>query len=98
MAKVRVQELDVEDYDLNVDSYDEELYRKIPGNEKNSSYRNDKQDKKNIILSNHINTPVENLHKIILSFDCGRVEILVPKDIGSKETKVIKDILDSITN
>ena len=47
MAKVRVQELDVEDYDLNVDSYDEELYRKIPGNEKNCSYRNDKQDKKN---------------------------------------------------
>ena len=60
--------------------------------------KKDKLDKNKIILSNPINTPVENLHKIALSFDCGKVEILIPKDISIKEAKIIKDILDSLTN
>jgi site-specific recombinase XerD len=59
--------------------------------------KKDKPDKKKIILSNSINTSVDNLHKIALSFDCGRVEILIPKNISTKETKMIKNIIDSLT-
>jgi site-specific recombinase XerD len=47
--------------------------------------KNDKPDKNKISLSNSINTPVENLHKIALSFDCGKVEIIIPKNINSKD-------------
>lgn len=61
------------------------------------SVKKDKSDKKKIILSKPINTPVENLHKIDLSFDCGNAQLLVPKNISAKEVKIIKDILDSIT-
>jgi site-specific recombinase XerD len=56
----------------------------------------DKLDKKKIILSNPINTPVDNLHKIDLSFDCGRIQVSVPKNISKKETEIIKDVLDSL--
>ncbi|MCX6723429.1 MAG: hypothetical protein NT094_05230 [Candidatus Staskawiczbacteria bacterium] len=59
--------------------------------------KKDKPDKKKIILSNPINTPVDNLHKIDLSFDCGRVEISIPKKIDTKEAKIIKDVIDSLT-
>lgn len=59
--------------------------------------KTDKQDKKKIILSNPINTPVDNLHKINLSLDCGNVQILIPKDINKKGTEMIKNILDSLT-
>jgi site-specific recombinase XerD len=58
--------------------------------------KKDKLDKKKIILSNSINTPVDNLHKIDLSFDCGRVEISIPKNINLKEAEIIKDIIDSL--
>ena len=47
MAKVRVQELNSEDYDLNTDSYNENVFRKAPTNEKSIYSRGDKQDKKN---------------------------------------------------
>ncbi|MEK7540817.1 MAG: hypothetical protein AAB529_01060 [Patescibacteria group bacterium] len=58
--------------------------------------KKDKPDKKNINLSNSINTPVDNFHKIDLSFDCGNVQISIPKDISAKEGKIIKDIIDSL--
>jgi hypothetical protein len=47
MAKVRVQELDAEDFDLNTDNYEENVFRKAPTNEKSIFARGDKQDKKN---------------------------------------------------
>jgi len=59
--------------------------------------KKDKPDKKNINLSNSIHTSVDNLHKITLSFDYGIAELLIPKKIGVKEAKIIKDIIDSIT-
>lgn len=58
----------------------------------------DKTDKKKIILSNPINSPVDNFHKIDLSLDSGKVQILVPRVISAKEAKVIKGILDSLVN
>lgn len=58
--------------------------------------KKDKTDKKNIILSNSINSPVENLHKIDLSFDYGKAQISIPKNINEKEAKMIKDIIDSL--
>ena len=57
----------------------------------------DKLDKNKIILSNSINSPVDNLHKIDLSFDSGKAQISVPKNISGKDVKIIKDILDSLT-
>jgi hypothetical protein len=60
--------------------------------------KKDKTDKKNINLSNHIYAPVDNFHKIDLSLDCGKAQILVPRVISAKETKIIKDILDSLAN
>ena len=58
----------------------------------------DKVDKKKIILSNPINSPVDNCHKIDLSLDFGKAQILVPKVISAKEAKIIKDILDSLAS
>lgn len=58
--------------------------------------KKDRIDNKKIILSNSINAPVENLHKINLSFDCGNVQILIPKNINAKEAKTIKGIIDSL--
>jgi site-specific recombinase XerD len=61
------------------------------------SVKNDKPDKKKINLSNSINTPVENFHKIELSLrENSKSVISVPKDINAKEVKMIKDILDSL--
>ncbi|MCX6718245.1 MAG: hypothetical protein NTY81_01415 [Candidatus Staskawiczbacteria bacterium] len=59
--------------------------------------KKDISDKKKITLSNPINTPVDNLHKITLSFECGKAEILIPKNMGAKEAKIIKDIIDSLS-
>ena len=59
-------------------------------------FKKDKTDKKSINLSNSINTPVDNLHKIDLSLDCGRAQILIPKNISAKEAEKIKKILDSL--
>jgi hypothetical protein len=58
--------------------------------------KNDKPDKNKINLSNSINTPVENLHKITLSFDCGKVEIIIPKNINKRDAKITKDVIDSL--
>ena len=58
--------------------------------------KNDKQDKNKINLSNPINTPVENCHKIDLFFDCGKAQILIPKGLTAKDAKTIKDIIDSL--
>ncbi|MDP2741517.1 MAG: hypothetical protein Q8O66_02450 [bacterium] len=58
--------------------------------------KKDKTDKKSIRLSNLINAPVENFHKIDLSFDCGKVQILIPKDITKPEVETIKSIIDSL--
>jgi hypothetical protein len=54
----------------------------------------DKTDKKKIILSNSINAPVDNFHKIELSLR-GDIKstIIVPKDITEKEVKMLKNIL-----
>ncbi|MEI7424564.1 MAG: hypothetical protein WCK10_00350 [Candidatus Staskawiczbacteria bacterium] len=53
------------------------------------------EDKHQIDLSEHINTPV---HKIELSLrDSHKSIIMVPKDISAKEIKMIKSILDSLS-
>jgi len=59
--------------------------------------KKDKPDKKKITLSNPINTPVENFHKIELSQrkDVKSI-IIVPRDISRKEAETIKDIIDSL--
>jgi len=60
--------------------------------------KKDKTDKNKINLSNHINTPVENYHKIELSLrDNVKSTLIIPKDISVKEVKVIKGVLDSLT-
>jgi hypothetical protein len=59
--------------------------------------KKDKTDKKNIKLSNLINTTVDKPNKIELSFDQDKVQILVSKDISEKEAKIIKNIIDSLT-
>lgn len=59
--------------------------------------KKDKPDKNQIILSDRINTPVSNLHKIELSLSAGTAQILVPKNITPKECKTIKDIIDSLS-
>jgi hypothetical protein len=56
------------------------------------------QDKPKIALSDSINTPVENAHKIELCLRNGfKSVIIIPKDLTAKEAKMIKDILDSLT-
>ena len=57
--------------------------------------KKDKVDKKKIILSNSINAPVENSHKIDLSLSYGSAQISIPKNITAKEAKTIKGIIDS---
>jgi hypothetical protein len=58
--------------------------------------KKDKTDKKKTILSNPINTPVDNCHKIDLSLDFGNAQISIPKKISAKEAKTIKGIIDSL--
>jgi len=60
----------------------------------------DKQkDKDQIALSDPINTPVDNVHKIELSQRNNiKTTLIIPKDITAKEIKVIKDILDSLAS
>jgi len=58
--------------------------------------KQDKTDKNKITLSDHIPTPVDSCHKINLSFECGLVQISIPRDVTKKEAKIIKDILDSL--
>ncbi len=61
--------------------------------------KKDKIDKENINLSKFIDYPVENNHKIELSLkNNNKSLIIVPKNIDSKEVKMLKDILDSLTN
>lgn len=60
------------------------------------AHQKDKTDKKNIRLSNVINAPVENSHKIDLSLTCGKVQILIPRDITKSEAETIKSIIDSV--
>jgi hypothetical protein len=60
--------------------------------------KKDKTDKKMIILSNSINTPVENFHKIELALqDSTKAIITLPKNINSKDAKILKNIIDSLT-
>lgn len=59
--------------------------------------KKDKIDKSKITLSNSINNPVNNCHKIELSLrENTKAIISVPKDINSKEIKKIKSVLDSL--
>jgi hypothetical protein len=58
--------------------------------------KKDKPDKNKIKLSNPIDTPVDNCHKIELSLEHGRAQILIPKDITDKDAKTIKNIIDSL--
>ena len=52
------------------------------------------EDNSQITLSDPINTPV---HKIELSLQSGKSVILVPKNISSKEIKMLKSMLDSLS-
>jgi hypothetical protein len=72
---------------------------KASGNKLSKKDVSDKiQDKPKIALSDPINTPVENAHKIELCLKNGfKSVIIIPKDINPKEAKMIKDILDSLT-
>jgi site-specific recombinase XerD len=57
----------------------------------------DKTDKKKIILSNPINTPVENSYKIEITLrDNAKSTIIIPKDVSVKEIKIIKNVIDSL--
>jgi len=58
--------------------------------------KKDKPDKKQIVLSNSIDTPVDNCHKIELSLVHGRAQIMIPKDISDKDAKTIKNVIDSL--
>ena len=69
---------------------------KATSHKSNKKDTSDKEvDKTQTALSDHTNTPV---HKIELSLrDDHKSTILIPKDITARETKMIKDILDSLT-
>ena len=58
--------------------------------------KKDIPDKNKIVLSKSIYAPVENVHKITLSLSCGNIEISIPKDISTKDAKIIKNIIDSL--
>ena len=61
--------------------------------------KQDKTDKNQINLSNAINTPVDNIHKIELALENGAKAIIaVPKNINPKEAEIIKAVIDSLTN
>jgi hypothetical protein len=60
--------------------------------------KKDKHDTKKINLSNSINTPVENVHKIELQLrDYAKSIIIIPSDINPREAEMIKAIIDSLT-
>lgn len=56
----------------------------------------DKPDKNKINLSNRINSPVDNSHKIELSLSGGTAQVLIPKDINEKDAQIIKSVIDSL--
>lgn len=59
--------------------------------------KKDKPDKKKINLSDQIDTPVENIHKIELAMEKGAKAIIsVPKNFSAKDAKIIKAIIDSL--
>lgn len=58
--------------------------------------KKDKTDKNEITLSDNIQGPVDNVHKIDLCLDSGKAQISIPKNINAKETKIIKEIIDSL--
>ena len=68
--------------------------------EKNSTpllIQKDKTDKNKITLSNSIPTPVDNVHKIELSFGPNsKFSMQIPNNIKPEEIKLIKNILDSL--
>jgi site-specific recombinase XerD len=54
-------------------------------------------DKPILHLSDHINTPVNNIHKIELALRHNEKFVLIlPKDISAAEAKTIKSIIDSL--
>jgi hypothetical protein len=56
------------------------------------------QDRSKITLSDPINTPVENVHKIELQLrDHAKSIIIIPSDINPREAEMIKAIIDSLT-
>ena len=49
------------------------------------------------MLSNFINPPVENFHKIEFSLrDNAKSTLTIPKDITVEEAKIIKGIIDAL--
>jgi hypothetical protein len=58
--------------------------------------KKDKLDRKKIILSDTINTPVDNCQEITISLNSMGGKISIPKNITAKEAKIIKDIIDSL--
>ncbi len=60
--------------------------------------KKDKKDKDNIKLSNSINAPVDNYYKIEFFLrENAKVALSLPKDVSLKEIKLIKTILDSLS-
>ncbi len=59
--------------------------------------KKDNADKNKIILSDPINTPVDNMHKIELSLEAGTIAtLLIPKDIKISEAETLKAIIYSL--
>jgi len=60
--------------------------------------KKDKKDKDNINLSNSIDASVNNYYKIEFSLrENAKVALSLPKDVSLKEIKLIKTILDSLS-
>lgn len=59
--------------------------------------KKDKSDTKKITLSNLIQAPVDNCHKIELCFGKGCAQLSIPKDMTPEEANTIKKIIDSLT-
>lgn len=61
--------------------------------------KKDNSDKEKTILSETIETSVENAHKIEISLQNGQKAILsIPRSIAPEDIKIIKNILDSLAN
>ncbi|MCX6724083.1 MAG: hypothetical protein NT155_02810 [Candidatus Staskawiczbacteria bacterium] len=60
--------------------------------------KKDKTDKNNIKLSDPIHSPVDNLHKIDLSFNSGKAQISIPRSITKEDAQTIKNIIDSLAS
>jgi hypothetical protein len=61
--------------------------------------KKDKTDKENISLSNFINSPVDNLHKIEIALESGNKAVLsIPRELKRTDAEIIKAVVNSLVN